>query len=61
MPAPVTAEKDPRLVEAGKRGARRRWGPPRVVRLDALTPEQRDVVLALIEAQRAANAAKAGA
>lgn len=32
--------------------ARARWGPQRVVRLDDLTPEQRRLVLALIEAAR---------
>jgi hypothetical protein len=36
--------------EYGRIGARRRWGPPRVVRLDALRPEARRLVLALVEA-----------
>jgi len=43
-------------AEAGAIGARRRWGPQRIVRLDELTVEQRRVVLALIEAAKAANA-----
>ena len=48
--------KDPTKVRAGTLGARRRWGDePRVVRLDDLTPPQRRLVLALIEAARAEN------
>lgn len=43
------------FVESGRRGAEKRWGPPRVVRLHDLTPEQRRLVLALVEAQREAN------
>ena len=45
--------KNPVFVESGRRGARVRWGPPRHARLDHLTPEQRALVLALIEAARA--------
>ncbi len=49
----MTATKSPVFVEAGRRGARRRWGDePRVVRLDALTPAQRRLVLALVDAAR---------
>jgi len=45
---------DPRKVAGGRLGARRRWGPePRVVRLDDLTPPQRRLVLALVEAAKA--------
>lgn len=51
-----TATKNPDKVRAGQIGARTRWGPPRIVRLDDLTPEERGVVLALIAAQRAAKA-----
>lgn len=40
-------------VRAGTIGARTRWGEPRVVRLDALTPEQRRLVLALVDAAKA--------
>lgn len=46
---------NPVFVESGRRGARLRWGPPRVVRLDELTPEMRAVVLALIAAARSAK------
>lgn len=53
------SEKNPRYVEQGRIGARKRWGPPRLVRLDALTPEQRDVVLALVAAQKVALNAEA--
>lgn len=44
--------KSPVLVEAGRRGARRRWGAQRIVRLDSLTPEARRLVLALVEAAK---------
>jgi hypothetical protein len=41
-------------VRAGTIGAHTRWGDtPRVVRLDDLTPPQRRLVLALVEAARA--------
>lgn len=46
------SEKDPVRVRAGQIGARARWGPPRVVRLDALTHEQARLVLALIDATK---------
>ena len=44
----------------GREGARRRWGDhvPRVIRLDDLTPEQRRVVLAFVELERAKKAAE---
>jgi hypothetical protein len=46
------------FIDAGKRGARKRWGDaPKSVRLDALTPEQRRLVVLLVEAQQAANRA----
>ena len=45
--------KNPVLVEAGRRGAERRWGLRRVVRLDDLTSEQRRLVLALVDAAKA--------
>jgi hypothetical protein len=48
----VTATKDPTKVRAGTIGARVRWGEPRVVRLDDLTPSQKRLVLALIAAAR---------
>jgi hypothetical protein len=50
----IARTKDPVLVEAGRRGARSRWGSePRVVRIADLTPPQRRLVLALIAAARA--------
>ncbi len=47
------------FVEAGRRGARKRWGAhrPRTIRLDSLTPEQRRLVLALVEAARSGDKA----
>ena len=53
--------KDPRLVEAGRRSALVRWGPPRRLNLGDLTPDQRRLVLALVDAQRQANAQTAQA
>lgn len=48
------APKDPRKVAAGKAGMRARWGAePRVVRLDELTPPQRRLVVALVDAAKA--------
>jgi hypothetical protein len=50
--------KDPTKVRAGTIGAYRRWGPePRVVRLDDLTPPQRRLVMALVDAARAESRA----
>jgi hypothetical protein len=52
-------QKDARFVEAGRRGARRRWGEHgRIVRIDALTREQAAVVVALVAAQKLANSRK---
>lgn len=55
----MTFSKDNRdlAVAAGRRGAAARWarGPRRVVRLTDLTPEQRRLVLALIDAVRTAT------
>ena len=50
----LMSDKNPVLVEAGKRGAEKRWGPPgtRTVRLGDLTPAQRRLVLALVDAAR---------
>jgi hypothetical protein len=42
----------PAWAEFGLRGARRRWGEPRVVRIAELTPQQRRLVLALVDAAR---------
>lgn len=57
MPSSVVTPKNPAKVAAGRAGALKRWGPPRVVRLDELTPDQRRLVLAMIEAARAGKAA----
>jgi hypothetical protein len=51
----ATAPKNPVKVRAGQIGSRARWGPPRHVRLDSLTIEQRNIVLALVEAAKAAK------
>jgi len=52
----VSATKDPIKVRAGKIGADVRWGPePRTVRIDDLTPPQRRLVTALIDAVRATS------
>ena len=54
--------KDPQKVHAGRLGALKRWGEPRVVRLDEMTPDQRRLVLALVDAAKKAPApAKADA
>lgn len=42
-------EKDPKRVRAGHIAARARWGEPRVLRLDELSPEKRRIILALVE------------
>lgn len=48
---------DPSHVARGQAGMRARWGPPRIARLDDLTPAQRDVVMALINTMKAAPVA----
>lgn len=53
MSEAVSDSKDPTKVRAGTLGARSRWGDqPRVVRMDALLPEERAVVLALLALKR---------
>ena len=47
------SDKDPVLVAAGKRGADKRWGPPRRPYIGDLSPAQRRLILAAIEAERA--------
>lgn len=42
--------KDPKRVAAGQKAALARWGDKRVLRLDELTPAQRRLVLALVDA-----------
>ena len=53
----MSATKDPIKVEAGRLGARKRWGAQRVARLDSLDPRVREAVLALIRADEAAREA----
>ena len=50
--------KNPKRVEAGKKAAATRWGEPRVVRLDDLTPAQRKHVMAVVEVHEEANRVK---
>lgn len=54
----IERTKDPRRVAGGRAGARKRWGEPRIVRLDELTAEQRRLVLALITAAKSAAVAE---
>lgn len=49
--------KNPRLVAAGRAGMRARWGPPRVLRLDALDPITREIIAAIVAARTNAAAA----
>ena len=53
----ATDIKDPIKVRAGQIGARKRWGEPRLVRLDDLTMAQRQLVMALVDAARSQKAA----
>lgn len=53
MAGALSVTKNAEKARAGRIGARRRWGDPGVVRLDDLTPPQRRLVLALVEAARA--------
>ena len=59
-PAPeAPAPASPR--ERGRMGAARRWGPPRVIRLDDLAPEQRAFIAELVDvARRNAPASASG-
>lgn len=49
----LLSTKNPVKVRAGQIGARVRWGAPRLVRIDDLSPEQARLVRALVEAARA--------
>lgn len=54
----ATTGKSPVFVEAGRRGAAKRWSDPdrrKVVRIDSLTTEQRALVLALVRAAKATD------
>jgi len=57
MAEAVSVVKDPQRVAAGRRGMEVRWGNPanrKTVRLDSLTPDQRRLVLALVDAAKEA-------
>jgi hypothetical protein len=58
MPGP--SKGSPAAVKAGQRGASRRWGPPRVIRLDDLPAEQRSFIVELVAVARR-NAPQAAA
>lgn len=45
----TVATKDPRKVKAGIAGSAARWGGRRIVRLDALDPTVRAVIVNLVE------------
>lgn len=52
---------DPRFIESGRDGARRRWGPrPRLLRLDALPEPVRAAIEAMVAAEANARAREAG-
>lgn len=52
MAEAVSVSKDPVKQRAGLAGARRRWGEPGVIALADLTPEQRRLVRALVDAAK---------
>ena len=61
-------EKDPVRVRSGQAAMRARWGPgiadplpPRILRLDTLTPAQRALVAAILDATNEAGPATAEA
>jgi hypothetical protein len=43
------------FADAGRKGARTRWGPPRTARLDELDPVTRRIVTLILEADRRAR------
>ncbi len=52
----LSGTKNPVFVEGGGKGARIRWGDePRSIRLDALEPPYRRLIIALIEAAKSAS------
>ena len=59
MPLDSPAREPMPRAERGRLGARNRWGPPRVLRLDTLDPVTRDIIRAILTARE--NAAKAEA
>jgi hypothetical protein len=59
MPVNVEAPSETPMHRRAMAGARARWGPQRIVRLDALDRSVRAAILALIEADQAAKRAAA--
>ena len=57
----MSETKNPVFVESGRRGARKRWGDPRVLRLDQLDPDERRLIQAILAAKRNADAEKVAA
>lgn len=49
MPLDSPAREPMPRAERGRLGARKRWGPPRNLRLDQLNPTQRRLVMALLD------------
>jgi hypothetical protein len=47
------------MADAGRRGARARWGPPRTLRLDTLDSVTRGIVTEILRARENAKAAAA--
>lgn len=58
MPPRITHRPVLSPAESGRIGARRRWGPPRVLDMRDLTPEQVTSIVALAQSFRAANEAQ---
>jgi hypothetical protein len=52
LPRTVAPERDPVKARAGRAGMLKRWGPPRIIRLDDLPPEQRAFIAELVEIYR---------
>lgn len=63
MVSETAHRKDPQKVRAGQASARRRWGegPSRILRLDALGPEERSLVHAFVRMAEATAERKAAA
>ena len=59
MVSEAPTDKDPAKVRAGQLGARKRWGDPRILRLDQLDPDERRLIQAILTAKRNADSGKA--
>lgn len=55
----VEALKNPVKARAGRLGARAKWGPKRVLRLDTLPDPVRAAILAMVDAEAHARAREA--